>query len=183
MKRNSIFKTLFSAMTLVAVASCSDWTDVESIKLNTPTIEEQNPELYAQYVKSLNEFKTSEHQVVITSIDNVSTIPTSRSQHLTDMPDSIDYICLNNIMEVSEVNASEMEEVRRLGTKVLGLVDFDKIESAWKKSLMRKLPMYKLFPMKQRMREKKNLLIMQHALLNTVRMKWLNKLQQAVLWE
>ena len=135
MKRNSIFKTLFSAMTLVAVASCSDWTDVESIKLNTPTIEEQNPELYAQYVKSLNEFKTSEHQVVITSIDNVSTIPTSRSQHLTDMPDSIDYICLNNIMEVSEVNASEMEEVRRLGTKVLGLVDFDKIESAWKKIL------------------------------------------------
>lgn len=135
MKRNSIFKTLFSAMTLVAVASCSDWTDIESIKLNTPTIEEQNPELYAQYVKSLNEFKTSEHQVVITSIDNVSTIPTSRSQHLTDMPDSIDYICLNNIMEVSEVNASEMEEVRRLGTKVLGLVDFDRIESAWKKIL------------------------------------------------
>ncbi len=132
MKRNSIFKTLFSAMILVAVASCSDWTDVKSIKLNTPTIEEQNPELYAQYVKSLNEFKTSEHQVVITFIDNVSTIPTSRSQHLTDMPDSIDYICLNNIMEVSEANASEMEEVRRLGTKVLGLVDFDKIESAWK---------------------------------------------------
>ena len=38
-------------------------------------------------------------------------------------------------MEVSEVNASEIEEVRRLGTKVLGLVDFDKIESTWKKNL------------------------------------------------
>lgn len=115
--------------------SCSEWTDVESIKLKAPTIEEQNSELYAQYVKSLNEFKTSEHQVVITSIDNVGTIPVSRSQHLTDMPDSIDYICLNNITEVSEINASEIKEVRQLGTKVLGLTDFDKIESAWKKIL------------------------------------------------
>lgn len=35
-------------------------------------------------------------------------------------------------MEVSKVNASEIEEVRKLGTKVLGLVSFDAIESAWK---------------------------------------------------
>lgn len=35
-------------------------------------------------------------------------------------------------MEVNEVNISEMKEVRELGTKVLGLADFDAIESAWK---------------------------------------------------
>ena len=38
-------------------------------------------------------------------------------------------------MEVNQANISEMKEVRRLGTKVLGLVDFDAIESAWKKIL------------------------------------------------
>ena len=115
--------------------SCSDWTDPESINIHTPSMEEQNPELYAQYLESLNNFKATDHQVVIVSVNNVSTVTTSRSQHLTDMPDSLDYICLNNTMEVNQANISEMKEVRRLGTKVLGLVDFDAIESAWKKIL------------------------------------------------
>ena len=115
--------------------SCSDWTDPESLNIHVPSMEEQNPELYAQYLKSLNDFKASDHQVVIVSVNNVSTATTSRSQHLTDMPDSLDYICLNNTQEVNQANISEMKEVRRLGTKVLGLVDFDAIESAWKKIL------------------------------------------------
>ena len=135
MKRNSLFKTLVSAMILVVATSCSDWTDAESLKIIEPTIEDQNPELYAQYVKSLNEFKASEHPIVITSVNNVGTTPVSRSQHLTDMPDSIDYICLNNITEVSEINVSEIEKVHRLGTKVLALADFDKIENTWKEIL------------------------------------------------
>lgn len=134
-KRNSIFKTLVTTMTLVAVTSCSEWTEVESLNIQTPSMEEQNPELYAQYLESLNNFKTTDHQVVIVSVNNVSTVTTSRSQHLTDMPDSLDYICLNNTMNVNNANISEMKEVRRLGTKVLGLVDFDAIENAWKKMI------------------------------------------------
>lgn len=130
----NIFKHILSVIPACSMIlfSCSDWTDPESLNIHIPSIEEQNPELYAQYVKSLNDYKTSEHQVVIASIDNVSSMPSSRSQHLTDMPDSIDYICLNNIMEVNEVNISEMKEVRELGTKVLGLADFDAIESVWR---------------------------------------------------
>lgn len=119
----------------MALFSCSDWTDTESLNIHTPTMEELNPELYAQYLESLNNFKASDHKVVIVSVNNVSTVTTSRSQHLTDMPDSLDYICLNNTMEVNQANISEMKEVRRLGTKVLGLVDFDAIESTWKKIL------------------------------------------------
>lgn len=112
--------------------SCSDWTDTESLDIHIPTIEEQNPELYARYVQSLNDYKASEHKIVIASVNNLSTMPSSRSQRLVDMPDSLDYICLNNIVEVNEMNVSEMNEVRKLGTKVLGLIDFDAIESAWK---------------------------------------------------
>lgn len=112
--------------------SCSDWTDTESLDIHIPTIEEQNPELYARYVQSLNDYKASEHKIVIASVNNLSTMPSSRSQRLVDMPDSLDYICLNNILAVNEMNVSEMNEVRKLGTKVLGLIDFDAIESAWK---------------------------------------------------
>lgn len=116
-------------------AACSDWTDVESVDLNYPTIQEQNPALYAAYVKALNEYKATPHQVVITSVDNVAELPANRSQHLTNMPDSIDYICLNRPEVVNSVNQSEIAEVRKLGTKVLGLVDFDAIEAAWQAKL------------------------------------------------
>lgn len=115
--------------------SCSDWTDTERMNIHIPTIEEQNPELYAQYLQSLNDYKASEHKVVIASVNNLSTPPSSRSERLVDVPDSVDYICLNNILEVNEVNAAEMNEVRKKGTKVLGLIDFDAVESAWKKIL------------------------------------------------
>ena len=49
--RLSALLFLASALT---ITSCSDWTDVESLQLNTPTFEEQNPQLYADYLKDLN---------------------------------------------------------------------------------------------------------------------------------
>ena len=44
--RLSALLFLASALTMT---SCSDWTDVESLQLNTPTFEEQNPQLYAYF--------------------------------------------------------------------------------------------------------------------------------------
>ena len=49
--RLSALLFLASALT---ITSCSDWTDVESLQLNTPTFEEQNPQLNADYLKDLN---------------------------------------------------------------------------------------------------------------------------------
>ena len=51
--RNGLFKTSLLGVELVAATSCSDWTEVESLELNAPTLESQNPELYAQYLQSL----------------------------------------------------------------------------------------------------------------------------------
>ena len=128
-----IFKYTFPALIAcpMMLVACSEWTEPESITLRYPSIEEQNPELYAQYLESLNDFKVSEHSIVIVSMNNLSTAPANQSQHLTALPDSVDYICLNNIFDVNEIHITEMDEVRKKGTKVVGLVDFDAIESAW----------------------------------------------------
>lgn len=128
-----IFKHTLPALIacLMMLAACSDWTEPESITLRYPSIQEQNPALYTQYLKSLNDFKSSEHAIVIVSMNNLSTAPANQSQHLTALPDSIDYICLNNIFDVNEMHITEMDEVRKKGTKVLGLINFDAIESAW----------------------------------------------------
>ena len=47
MKRN-IKKFLFPAVAVAVLsfAACSDWTETESLDINYPTLEEQNPELY-----------------------------------------------------------------------------------------------------------------------------------------
>ena len=119
---------------VAALASCSDWTDVESVALQSPSLEDSNPELWNAYLESLRAYKASEHKIVIASTNNTSGYPDNRSEHLVDMPDSLDYICLNNVSEVNEVTVSEIDEVRKRGTKVVGLLDFDAIEAAWEAS-------------------------------------------------
>lgn len=131
-KRNLIGGFLLSMLVGVPMTSCSDWTEMESIKLNEPGIESQNPELYAKYLENLKAYKDESHKVVIASFDNKITAPACRNEHLTDMPDSIDYICLNNIFEVNAMNAAEVAEVHKKGTKVVGLIDFDAIVARWK---------------------------------------------------
>jgi hypothetical protein len=60
MKRN-IKKFLFPAVAVAVLsfAACSDWTETESLDINYPTLEEQNPELYKQYLKALRDYKAS----------------------------------------------------------------------------------------------------------------------------
>lgn len=113
---------------VVALAACSDWTDVESVTLNTPSLETQNPQLYEAYIQSLKVFKSTNHLISMATMSNVAEAPSGRSQHLTDMPDSLDYICLANVLEVSEENSQEISKVHKFGTKVLGLIDVDAIE-------------------------------------------------------
>ena len=134
-----IFKYTLPALIAcpMMLAACSEWTEPESITLRYPSIEEQNPKLYAQYLESLNDFKASKHSIVMVSVNNLSTAPANQSQHLTALPDSVDYICLNNIFDVNEMHITEMDEVRKKGTKVVGLVDFDAIESAWQAILQK----------------------------------------------
>ena len=56
MKRN-IKKFLFPAVAVAALslAACSDWTETESLDINYPSLEEQNPELYKQYLQALRD--------------------------------------------------------------------------------------------------------------------------------
>ena len=85
MKRN-IKKFLFPAVAVAVLsfAACSDWTETESLDINYPTLEEQNPELYKQYLKALRDYKAGEHKVVLVSMDNTTSAPAQRNEHLDD---------------------------------------------------------------------------------------------------
>lgn len=55
------------ALTAVLLGSCSDWTDSESVDISRPSLEEQNPALYAQYLAALRAYKASEHKLTRTA--------------------------------------------------------------------------------------------------------------------
>lgn len=134
MKRN-IKITLCSALAAMTfgLVSCGDWIEPESLEIETPSLEESDPELWALYLESLNNYKNSEHKVVFVTVDNPTGVPaTHRSEHLTVLPDSVDYIVLTNPDNLHPDFAAEFAEVRKKGTKVLYSLTFETYESAWR---------------------------------------------------
>lgn len=130
--KNNIFKTILLAAAAVSSASCSEWTEPESVGFHYTTLEEKNPELYKAYFQSIRDYRDSDHKVVIAKFDNKATTPAGRAEHITCLPDSVDYIILYN-PEVSAAIADEMREVRELkGQKVLYQIEYKAIENEYK---------------------------------------------------
>jgi len=139
MKYNSIFKLIlpvFCLISLLAATSCSDWTETESLKIVEPDIKTQNPELYAQYLANLKEYKASEHKSVYVWFDNSVKIPASRAHRLVALPDSIDVVALMYPDNLAKWELKEMDEIReQKGTKVIYSIDFEKIKAAYNAKL------------------------------------------------
>ncbi|MDD6252438.1 MAG: glycoside hydrolase family 18 [Bacteroidales bacterium] len=129
---NTLKCLLTSALAAVALAGCSEWTEPESVDFHYTTLEEKNPELYKAYFQSIRDYRSSDHKVVIAKYDNKPGIPSGRAEHITCLPDSVDYIILYN-PEVSASIADEMKEVRSLkGQKVLYQIEYKTIEAEYK---------------------------------------------------
>lgn len=115
----------------LSLSSCEDWTDVESLDINSPSLEEQNPQLYEDYLKDLNAYKASDHKIVMVSVENTLD-PVKQAERLSVLPDSIDYVCLNNPDGLSVGAMEEIGKARRKGIKVVYKIDFDELENNWK---------------------------------------------------
>ena len=124
--------SMLLGLSAVAFSACSDWTDVESVNLNNPTLETQNPQLYEAYLENLREYRKSEHKQVYVWFDNSEKVPFNRSQHLTDLPDSVDVIALMYPDGLTDWEMDEMAEIReKKGTKFIYSVDFEAIKEIY----------------------------------------------------
>ena len=61
--KNSLFTAILMVWGMM-YSSCEDWTDPESINIHYSTFEEQNPQLYADYIRDLKRYKDGEHKLV-----------------------------------------------------------------------------------------------------------------------
>lgn len=136
MKRN-IKKFLLPVVAVVVLSSagCDDWTKTERLDINYSSLEEQNPELYRRYLEALKVYKADEHKIVFISVDNTISAPSQRNEHLTTMPDSVDFICLMNPDNLHPTLAGEFAKVREKGTRVIYNIDYNAIEKLWEKHL------------------------------------------------
>lgn len=108
------------ALTAVLLGSCSDWTDSESVDISRPSLEEQNPALYAQYLAALRAYKASEHKLTFVMMENRAGLaPIAQNQRLTAYPDSVDFICMTHPENLAPEYSDQMAEVRKKGTRPL----------------------------------------------------------------
>lgn len=134
MKRNMkiMLYAGLAAMTF-GLVSCGDWIEPKSLEVKTPSLEESDPAAWAEYLKELNNYKNSEHKLVFVTFDNPTGVPANhRSEHLTVVPDLVDYIILNNPDNLHADFLAEFGQVRRKGTKVLYTFNFEAFDAAWR---------------------------------------------------
>ena len=114
----------------LTLASCDDWTDVDNQKFEYGNVEEENPELYAEYLASLRAYRKSDHTQIYAWYDNSVKVPVSRAHYLRDIPDSIDVVSL---IYPDKLTQSELDQIAELqeqkGMKVIYTIDFDRMKS------------------------------------------------------
>lgn len=118
----------------VSMSSCNKWTEAEPLKISSQDMEEQNPALYAKYLEDLRAYKNSPHKINIGWFNNNKKTPSSQGDHLSKVPDSLDYILLESPLDLVDREVSEMNDLlNKKGSKVIFEMDFNQIKTAYAK--------------------------------------------------
>lgn len=116
-----------------AFQSCADWTEPESVKLVKADLETLDPELRAQYLQSLRDYRASEHKVMIAKFDNSNSAPSGRAWHIASLPDSVDYVILTEPDNLHPLTVEEMSSIRsERGTATLYEIDCGRFEAEYR---------------------------------------------------
>lgn len=120
------------AACILTIVSCDDWTESESLDIQTPLTDAG---IYNDYLETLRVYKTGPHKTVFVTFENSDTYPNGQAQNLTVLPDSVDFISLVNADNLHHAIVQEMDEVRKKGTRVIYNIDFQTFENEWDKLL------------------------------------------------
>lgn len=124
MKQTSIYRLILPVVVLLLGASCSDWTETETIDNTVLKPWEQDPVLWADYTAALRSYKASEHYLSYARLHNSPSPAASEQDFMRCLPDSLDIVSLTNADHFSAYDAGDMATMREKGTKVLYQVDY-----------------------------------------------------------
>lgn len=108
-------------------AACSDWTEVEN-KNFLPSMTQKDE----AYKASIRAFKESEHKKSMMMIKGSEQLPNHQNQHPMAMPDSVDFLLMEQVDNLNAAIVAEIAEVHeQMGTQTLNVVDFNAIRESW----------------------------------------------------
>ena len=125
-KYKLLIKCLMMAVLAVpALSSCSDWTDTESLEFDYVLPSEQDPDAYNAYLGLLREYKQSQHKIMIAKFDNSGDLVSGQSDRLAALPDSIDYVVLQEADNLKSLLVQDMNDIRQQkGTRTLYAISY-----------------------------------------------------------
>lgn len=122
------FKILLFAAAIM-MASCAKWTTPEALDVKVNTIENTNPELYAQYLESIKAYKASDHHVTYVAFDNSAEFRTNAISSLKALPDSVDFVELSNAV-YNDWTGEDMKSMReKFDTKFVIRISYASISA------------------------------------------------------
>ena len=109
------------------LCSCSEWTEAEN-KDYLPPLRQDDPVAQA----AIREFKAGEHMVTMMHVKGSAAEPNRQNQHLTAMPDSVDFFLMSDVDGLHPVVVAEIARVRATkATRTLNVVDYTAIRNVW----------------------------------------------------
>ena len=125
-KYKQLIKCLMMAVLAVpALSSCSDWTDTESLEFDYVLPSEQDPDAYNAYLGLLRNYKQSQHKIMIAKFDNSGDLVSGQSDRLAALPDSIDYVVLQEADNLKSLLVQDMNDIRQQkGTRTLYAISY-----------------------------------------------------------
>lgn len=110
-------RILILMITILALAACKDWTQMEYIPTDINHPWEQDPSVWEAYTSSLRAYKQSGHSLVYARLANSPEQAASEKNFMRCLPDSLDIVSLTN--DFSRHDAEDMAMMKQKGTKVL----------------------------------------------------------------
>ena len=107
----------------LSLVSCAKWNGTEAVQLNPVHFWDRNPELWADYMEALRDYRDTQHFIYYARFDNAPETAVNEQSSLRSLPDSLDIVTLTNADNFCAADREDMAVMHDKGIKVLYQID------------------------------------------------------------
>lgn len=128
--KNILKRLIAITSSALLIASCSDWTKVESVGIKETMPWENNPAEWSGYQARVRDYKNRPHKLTYIRFENSPEGVQNEKGSLRSLPDSLDMVSLTNGENFSKYDEEDMARMKAVNIKVLYQIDLVKSENA-----------------------------------------------------
>lgn len=128
--KNILKRLIAITSSALLIASCSDWTKVESVGIKETMPWENYPAEWSWYQARVRDYKNRPHKLTYIRFENSPEGVQNEKGSLRSLPDSLDMVSLTNGENFSKYDEEDMARMKAVNIKVLYQIDLVKSENA-----------------------------------------------------